>query len=122
MFLAPVLYVIYVILSGLAFSIFIPFCMTSGTGFSQGLIDFILLCGNVHRTVLFPLVGAYYALVYYVSFRFLITIWNLKTGRELTSTIISVQNGKKISEDLVENFRGKKEHHQFKCSYYTFTC
>ncbi len=43
MFLAPVLYVIYVILSGLAFSLFIALCTTSGTGFSQGLIDFILL-------------------------------------------------------------------------------
>ncbi len=31
-----------------------------------------------------------------------------KPGRELTSTIMGVQNGKQISEDFVENFRGKE--------------
>ncbi|WP_174888500.1 PTS glucose transporter subunit IIBC [Candidatus Williamhamiltonella defendens] len=109
MFVAPVLYVIHVILSGLAFPLCIALGMTSGTSFSQGLIDFILLSGNGHRTVLFPLVGACYALVYYASFRFLITKWNLKTpGRELISTIIDVQNGKQMSEALVENFGGKE--------------
>ncbi|QJC31543.1 PTS glucose transporter subunit IIBC [Enterobacteriaceae endosymbiont of Donacia tomentosa] len=101
MYVAPILYVIHMILSGLAFPICIILGMRNGTSFSHGLIDFIILSGNGSKIWLFPVIGTIYSILYYSIFRLLITKLNLKTpGRE------PIQNNMK-NHNLIQNY-GKK--------------
>ncbi|WP_343155026.1 PTS glucose transporter subunit IIBC [Buchnera aphidicola (Kurisakia onigurumii)] len=79
MLTAPILYILHAILSGLAFSICIFFNMRSGTSFSHGFIDFIILSGHSNKIWLFPIIGILYGLTYYFLFYFLITKLNLNT-------------------------------------------
>ncbi|ENJ0753899.1 PTS glucose transporter subunit IIBC [Salmonella enterica] len=112
LFVAPILYIIHAILAGLAFPICILLGMRDGTSFSHGLIDFIVLSGNGSKLWLFPIVGAGYALLYYVIFRVMITRLDLKTpGREDDDIQIqgvpqNIVEGA-IAEELVQAFGGR---------------
>jgi len=80
---APILYIIHSILAGLAFPICILLDMRSGTSFSHGLIDFVVLSGNSNNFWLFPIVGLFYGILYYSTFYIVIKKFNLKTpGRD----------------------------------------
>lgn len=85
MFVAPVLYVIHAILTGISLFIAATMQWICGFGFSAGLIDMLLQSGNplaVHWYMLI-LQGLVFFVVYYVAFRFIIVKFNLKTpGRE----------------------------------------
>ena len=87
LFVAPVLYVIHALFDGLAFMIAHILHITIGQTFSGGLIDFILFGvlqgeGKTHWMYV-PLVGVPWFLLYYFTFRLLITRFNFKTpGRE----------------------------------------
>jgi len=109
MFVAPILYLIHAILAGLAFPICILLGMRDGTSFSHGLIDFIVLSGNSSKLWLFPIVGIVYALLYYVIFRVVINMFNLKTpGREDTATESVTTAGGTMAPALVAAFGGKE--------------
>ncbi|XXN66452.1 PTS transporter subunit EIIC (plasmid) [Enterobacter ludwigii] len=87
LFIAPVLYVIHALFDGLAFMIAHILHITIGQTFSGGLIDFILfgvLQGEAKTHWWYvPLVGVPWFLLYYFTFRLLITRFNFKTpGRE----------------------------------------
>ncbi|MDY3947152.1 MAG: N-acetylglucosamine-specific PTS transporter subunit IIBC [Ezakiella sp.] len=85
MFLAPGLYFIHALLTGVSLLIANLFHATSGFGFSAGAIDFILSLKNpvANRPWILILMGLVFFAVYYVLFRFFITKFNLKTpGRE----------------------------------------
>ena len=87
LFVAPVLYVIHALFDGLAFMIAHILHITIGQTFSGGLIDFILfgvLQGEAKTHWWYvPLVGVPWFLLYYFTFRLLITRFNFKTpGRE----------------------------------------
>ncbi|QCI26810.1 PTS glucose transporter subunit IIBC [Buchnera aphidicola (Thelaxes californica)] len=80
---APILYAIHSILAGLSFSLCIFLDMKSGTSFSHGFIDFMILSGHSHNIWMFPIVGFLYGLLYYIIFYIVIIKLNLKTpGRE----------------------------------------
>jgi PTS system N-acetylglucosamine-specific IIC component len=83
MFLAPVLYGIHVVLTGLAFPIMHYLDIHLGFGFSAGLFDYVLNFKQATKPLwLIPLGLAYFA-VYYGLFRFFIVRFNLATpGRE----------------------------------------
>ncbi|PRY01525.1 PTS transporter subunit EIIC [Allonocardiopsis opalescens] len=84
-FVAPLLYGVHVVLSGLSFVIVSSFGGQLGFGFSAGLIDLLLNIGksNTEQGLLIILLGLVYFAVYYLVFYFLITKLNLKTpGRE----------------------------------------
>jgi maltose/glucose PTS system EIICB component len=90
LFVAPVLYVIHALFDGLAFMIAHILHITIGQTFSGGLIDFILfgvLQGEAKTHWMYvPLVGVPWFLLYYFTFRLLITRFNFKTpGREVVS-------------------------------------
>ncbi|XBC43652.1 MAG: PTS glucose transporter subunit IIBC [Buchnera aphidicola (Floraphis choui)] len=105
---APILYVIHSILAGLAFPICILLNMRSGTSFSHGLIDFLVLSGNSHNLWLFPIVGIAYGILYYVIFYLTIKKLNLKTpGREKTNTVIIYKNLKEMVPLIVSALGGK---------------
>ena len=85
MFVAPVLYVIHAILTGISLFIAASLQWISGFAFSAGLLDMLLQSRNplaVHWYMLI-LQGLVFFVVYYVVFRFVIVKFNLKTpGRE----------------------------------------
>ena len=85
MFVAPVLYVIHALLTGL--SVFIASSMhwIAGFGFSAGLVDMVLSSRNPLATQWYMLLaqGLVFFGLYYVIFRAVIVKFNLKTpGRE----------------------------------------
>jgi PTS system N-acetylglucosamine-specific IIC component len=83
MFVAPLLFGIHAVLTGLAQVIMNALGVRMGFGFSAGLFDYLLNYGLATRPLLLIPVGAGYALAYYGIFRFAIRRWNLPTpGRE----------------------------------------
>ncbi|KIS44094.1 N-acetylglucosamine-specific PTS transporter subunit IIBC [Kosakonia radicincitans] len=86
MFVAPVLYVIHSILTGISVFIAASMHWIAGFGFSAGLVDLVLSSRNPLATQWWMLIpqGLVFFVIYYVIFRFTITKFNLLTpGREL---------------------------------------
>ncbi|MCX4969627.1 PTS transporter subunit EIIC [Streptomyces sp. NBC_00654] len=83
MFIAPVLYAIHAVLTGVSMALTWGLGIKDGFGFSAGAIDFFLNLGAATKPWLLVLIGLCFAVVYYVVFRFAITRFNLPTpGRE----------------------------------------
>ncbi|MER7759506.1 PTS transporter subunit EIIC [Streptomyces sp. NPDC097619] len=83
MFIAPVLYAIHAVLTGVSMALTWALGMRDGFGFSAGLVDYLLNLGIAEKPLLLAGVGVCFAVVYYVVFRFAITKFNLPTpGRE----------------------------------------
>ncbi|HEU4967870.1 N-acetylglucosamine-specific PTS transporter subunit IIBC [Sphingomonas sp.] len=83
MFLAPLLYAVHAVLTGLSMALMNWLGVHLGFGFSAGLFDYVLGFGLATRPLLLLPVGAAYALVYYASFSWCIRRFDLKTpGRE----------------------------------------
>ncbi|MFM9610934.1 PTS transporter subunit EIIC [Streptomyces niveiscabiei] len=83
MFIAPVLYAIHALLTGVSMALTWALGMKDGFGFSAGVVDFGLNLGIATNPWGLVLVGLCFGAVYYVIFRFAITRWNLPTpGRE----------------------------------------
>ncbi|WP_110931581.1 PTS transporter subunit EIIC [Paenibacillus bouchesdurhonensis] len=83
MFVAPVLYVVHALLTGLSGFIMYVLDVHLGFAFSAGLIDYLVnMKMSTNAWLLIP-VGLAFGVVYYFLFRILITKLNLKTpGRE----------------------------------------
>jgi len=83
MFLAPVLYGVHALLTGLSFVVMSLLDVKLGFGFSAGLFDYVLNYGKATRPLLLIPVGFAYFGVYYGVFRWAIAQFDLKTpGRE----------------------------------------
>ncbi|KMN38049.1 PTS N-acetyl-D-glucosamine transporter [Chromobacterium sp. LK1] len=83
MFLAPALYAIHAVLTGLAMALMHAFNIKLGFGFSAGLFDYLLNFGLSTNPLLLIPVGIGYFALYYVLFVFFIKKFDLKTpGRE----------------------------------------
>ncbi|MCX8965382.1 PTS N-acetyl glucosamine transporter subunit IIABC [Erwinia psidii] len=86
MFVAPVLYFIHAVLTGISVFIAASMHWISGFGFSAGLVDMALQSRNPLATHWYMLIpqGLVFFVIYYVVFRFTIKKFNLLTpGREL---------------------------------------
>jgi len=94
MFLAPALYAVHALLTGLAFVIMNALQVRLGFGFSAGLFDYVLNFNKATHPLLLIPVGIVYFALYYGLFRWVISWLNLKTpGREATSAADSVADG-----------------------------
>jgi PTS system N-acetylglucosamine-specific IIC component len=83
MFLAPVLYALHALLTGVAMVVMSLLEARLGFTFSAGLFDYVINYGQATRPWLLLPVGLAYGAVYYGLFRFFIARFNLKTpGRE----------------------------------------
>lgn len=83
MFLAPVLYVIHAVLTGLSLAICQALGVHLGFTFSAGAIDYVLNYGLSTKGWLAIPIGLAYGVVYYGLFRFFIRKFNMATpGRE----------------------------------------
>ncbi|GAA0396245.1 PTS sugar transporter subunit IIA [Acrocarpospora corrugata] len=84
-FVAPVLFVVHALLTGLSMALTTALDGRLGFGFSAGASDALLNIGkaNTHNFWLVMLIGVIYAAVYYLVFSFLIRRLNIMTpGRE----------------------------------------
>jgi PTS system N-acetylglucosamine-specific IIC component len=83
LFVAPLLYAIHAVLTGVSLAICVALGIRDSFGFSAGLIDFGLNWGKATRPELLLLIGVIYGAVYYAVFTFAIRAFNLMTpGRE----------------------------------------
>jgi PTS system N-acetylglucosamine-specific IIC component len=83
MFLAPVLYALHAVATGLAMVIMNLFGVRLGFSFSAGLFDYVLNFSHAQRPLLLLPIGALYFVLYYAVFRAAIVRLNLQTpGRE----------------------------------------
>jgi N-acetylglucosamine PTS system EIICBA or EIICB component len=93
MFLAPALYAIHAVLTGLSLAICSALGIHLGFTFSAGAIDYVLNYGLSQRGWLAIPVGIVYAVVYYGLFRFFIRKFNMATpGREPATTDAEVES------------------------------
>ncbi len=85
MFVAPPLYALHAIFTGISMFISANMQWMSGFGFSAGLVDFVLSAKNPLAVQWFMLIvqGIFFFALYYFSFTFLIKKFNMRTpGRE----------------------------------------
>ena len=82
-FLAPALYAVHALLTGVAFIIMNALEVRLGFGFSAGLFDYVLNFSRATRPLWLLPVGALYFALYYGLFRLVIVRFDLKTpGRD----------------------------------------
>lgn len=92
MFIAPVLYAIHAVLTGVSMALTWGLGMKDGFGFSAGAVDFFLNLGIATNPWGLALVGLCFAAVYYAVFRFAIIKFNLPTpGRETDEELAELQ-------------------------------
>ncbi|MGZ3724649.1 MAG: PTS glucose transporter subunit IIBC [Pseudobdellovibrio sp.] len=109
LFVAPVLYAVHALLSGLAFFVCIALGIKHGTTFSHGLIDFIVLFPKSTNALYLLVLGPIWAGVYYGVFRYVIAKFDLKTpGRDADVTVTGRFGGARnlLVESLVAAFGG----------------
>ncbi len=83
MFLAPVLYAVHAVLTGVAMALMNLLNIKLGFTFSAGLFDYVLNFGKATHPWLLVPIGLVYGGIYYGLFRFFIQKFDLKTpGRE----------------------------------------
>ncbi|NBI12197.1 PTS transporter subunit EIIC [[Haemophilus] felis] len=116
MFVAPVLYVIHALLTGVSVFIAASMQWMAGFGFSAGLVDMVLSSQNPLATQWYMLLvqGAVFFVIYYVVFRVLITKLNLKTpGRDedtvAQNTVSSGVNKHAVMAQEIYNALGGKD-------------
>lgn len=93
LFVAPVLYLIHAVLTGLGFTVMAVLGVTIGNT-DGNVIDFVvfgILHGLSTKWYLVPVVAAIWFAVYYGIFRFAITRFNLKTPGRDAETATSVE-------------------------------
>lgn len=103
MFLAPVLYAIHAVLTGLSLAITYLLHIRLGFTFSAGLFDYLLSSGKGQNPLLMLAVGAGYFVLYYAVFSFAIRKFNLLTlGREVETIVVEQASG--ASQDRARGY------------------
>jgi PTS system N-acetylglucosamine-specific IIC component len=116
MFLAPGLYLIHALLTGISLFIVALLPARAGFYFSAGLVDYVLSFRApmaVNPLLLLP-IGLAAAIIYYVVFRFAIVKFNLKTpgreddeyGEEEMKATLSNDNYGEVAAAIVEGLGG----------------
>src|SRR3984957_19369226 len=110
MFLAPVLYALHAIATGLAMVVMNLAGVRLGFSFSAGLFDYVLTFSHAQRPLLLLPIGAAYFGLYYGVFRLLIVRLNLATpGREIddaSSQPLAPTNGEERARAFVTALGG----------------
>lgn len=118
MFLAPPLYVVHALLTGISAAICAMLPIRLGFYFSAGLVDWVLSfkAPMAQNPLLIIPIGLAFAIVYYVVFRFLIVRFNFATpGREEDdisdeelNTVLANDNYSSIASIVLEGLGGKE--------------
>ena len=112
LFVAPVLYIFHAVMVGLAYLATYLLDARLGYSFSHGFIDYVLYWVNNIRPWVILILGPIFAAVYYVAFRVMIKVLNLKTpGREDEPVVdmseIHAEVAGEFTRELVLAFGGK---------------
>jgi N-acetylglucosamine PTS system EIICBA or EIICB component len=98
-FLAPALYALHMLLTGLAFVVMELLGVKLGFTFSAGALDYVLNFSKATRPLLLIPVGFAYFAIYYAAFAFAIRRFDLKTpGREADAVIVTVATSERGAE------------------------
>ena len=90
MFLAPVLYGLHAVLTGLSMALMDLFNIRQGFGFSAGLFDYVLNFNRATNPLLILPVGLTYFVIYYYVFRWFIRRFDVPTpGRAADESVVS---------------------------------
>ncbi|MDQ0225925.1 PTS sugar transporter [Bacillus sp. 7586-K] len=112
MFIAPLLYGVHAILTGVSMWVTSILGIRDGFTFSAGAIDYLLNFNIAEKPLLLLVVGLIYAVIYFVIFYFLIKVFNLKTpGREDEDEEQSIEG--ETAADNVGNNKYEKMAYQF---------
>lgn len=117
MFLAPALYVVHALLTGISVAIAAFFQWTAGFGFSAGFVDLFLSLRNpvANKPLMLIPLGLIFFVIYYFVFRFCIRKFNLKTpGREDDDVEVSADTASakndfdEVAAIIIEGLGGKE--------------
>ncbi|MDR9830831.1 N-acetylglucosamine-specific PTS transporter subunit IIBC [Vibrio sp. FNV 38] len=104
-FLAPALYAIHAVFTGLSLVVANMFGTLHGFGFSAGLIDFVLNWGLATKPFTLLLIGLGFGALYFFTFSFAIRTFNLKSpGREDDDEEVSVSNADAPKGDVARQY------------------
>lgn len=98
MFLAPVLYVVHALLTGISLALTYALGIRHGFGFSAGLIDYVLNYGLATKPLLLIPIGIVYGAVYYAIFRYIIRKYDLPTPGRIEGEATETKTTAKVSE------------------------
>ena len=101
MFLAPGLYVVHAILTGISMFVCALLPVRAGFNFSAGLVDWVLSfkAPMAENPMILIVIGLVFAALYYASFRFMIVKFNLMTpGREEDEVEVKVNTKASFDE------------------------
>lgn len=79
MFLAPALFALHAVLTGISMALMDFFGIRQGFGFSAGLFDYVLNFSRATKPLLILLFGGIYFVIYYFIFRWFIKRFNVPT-------------------------------------------
>jgi len=115
MFLAPGLYIVHAVLTGLSLVVTNYLGILDGFGFSAGLFDLIINWGFATKPEWLIVVGLVFGVVYFVIFYFAIKVFDIKTpGREddmdETNKLSDIDNGNMtaIAQQYIGALGGEK--------------
>ncbi|MGE5631332.1 MAG: N-acetylglucosamine-specific PTS transporter subunit IIBC [Caulobacteraceae bacterium] len=111
MFLAPILYVLHAILTGLALAVTYSLGVLHGFTFSAGAIDYFLNWGLATKPIMIIPAGLVFGVIYYFIFVWVIKALDIPTpGRideEMEDDVLSNTSISDFSVKLVEKLGGK---------------
>jgi PTS system N-acetylglucosamine-specific IIC component len=99
MFLAPMLYALHAVLTGISLVVTNSLGILDGFGFSAGLFDFVINWGLATKPALLIVVGLVFGAIYFFAFYFAIRAFDIKTpGREVETS--SAPKAKAADKDV----------------------
>lgn len=109
MFVAPVLFVIHALLTGLSLMIAALFHWTAGFSFSAGLIDYVLSLINpvANHPLMLLVQGVVFFILYYVIFRVVIQVFNLNTIGRGENELVDPTDDKNVETSTQDSKHGK---------------
>ena len=116
MFLAPALYVVHALLTGISVALVAALPARAGFNFSAGLVDYVLSfkAPMVLNPLILLAVGVVFGVIYYVVFRAVIVKFDLKTpGREdddedETKVVLANNDFTAVAKIVLEGVGGKE--------------
>ena len=114
MFVAPVLFVIHAVLTGLSLFIAAMFHWTAGFSFSAGLIDYVLSLVNPisNQPWMLLLQGVVFFIIYYVIFRVVIQVFNLSTIGRGDNELIDPTSNDTSEMEVLQNKTTTSKYYQ----------
>ncbi|MBP8598493.1 MAG: PTS transporter subunit EIIC [Selenomonas sp.] len=108
MFLAPGLYAVHAVLTGIALSVSYSLGILHGFGFSAGFIDYVLNWGLATKPMLIIPVGLVFAVIYYIIFSWAIRHFDIPTiGRyDEEATIDENADMNEYTQQMIEKLGG----------------